>query len=166
MVAHRSVTLTEPPVPESVRAHPAWFRLIDEKVWYDTKSQHCQRWYKRLKLAQVTCAVLVPAASLLPARSDMWAASLFGVLIAVLEAIQQMNQYSSLWLTYRATAEQLKHEQYLFLAAAGPYRGLSEADRLVLLAEHVEACVSAEHANWINEARRASGPPKTTEQPG
>ncbi|XHO06371.1 hypothetical protein ACEQUB_03293 [Ralstonia syzygii] len=73
-----------------------------------------------------------------------------------------MNQYSTLWVTYRATAERLKHEQYLFLSSAGPYnKGLSEPDRLVVLAERVEEHVSTEHANWFNETRRASTAQKT-----
>lgn len=146
----------EPPVPDSILAHPAWFRLIDQRHWYDGKSQHCQRWYKRLKIAQVALAVLIPATSLLPAEVAKWAVSVAGVLIAVQEAVQQMNQYSTLWVTYRATAERLKHEQYLFLSGAGPYKGTNEADRLVLLAERVEEHVSTEHANWFNETRRGA----------
>lgn len=147
---------SEPPVPDSVKVQPAWFRLIDQRNWYDSKSQHCQRWYKRLKLAQVALAVLIPATSLLPADCAKWAASIAGILIAVLEAAQQMNQYSTLWVTYRATAERLKHEQYLFLSNAGPYKELAEADRLVALAERVEEHVSTEHANWFNETRRSA----------
>lgn len=154
MYATKSCGPSEPPVPDSVKTLPAWFRLIDQRNWYDSKSQHCQRWYKRLKLAQVTLAVLIPATSLLPADCAKWAASVAGILIAVLEAAQQMNQYSTLWVTYRATAERLKHEQYLFLSDAGPYKGLAESDRLIALAERVEELVSAEHANWFNETRR------------
>jgi hypothetical protein len=146
--------LTEPPVPDSIKLHPAWFRLINQRDWYDTKSQHCQNWYKRLKLAQVTLAVLIPVTSLLSSECAKWAASIAGVLIAVLEATQQMNQYSTLWVTYRATAERLKHEQHLFLSNAGPYKGLVEVDRLTALAERVEEHVSTEHANWFNETRR------------
>lgn len=156
MNVDRENTPCEPPVPESVRSHPAWFRLIDQRSWYDNKSQHCQRWYKRLKIAQVTFAVLIPATSLLPAECAKWAASIAGILIAVLEAVQQMNQYSTLWVTYRATAERLKHEQYLFLSNAGPYKGVAEPDRLIALAERVEEHVSTEHANWFNETRRAA----------
>ena len=124
------------------------------------KSQHSQRWYKRLKIAQVSLAVLIPATSLLPGDSAKWAASIAGILIAVLEAVQQMNQYSTLWVTYRATAERLKHEKYLFLSAAGPYKNLSEPDRLIALAERVEEHVSTEHANWFNETRRVAMPAK------
>ncbi len=158
MNATNKCTPSEPPVPDSIRTHPAWFRLIDQLNWYDSKSQHCQRWYKRLKIAQATLAVLIPATNLLPADCTKWASSLAGVLIAVLEAIQQMNQYSTLWVTYRATAERLKHEQYLFLSRAGPYKGLVEPDQLIALAERVEEHVSTEHANWFNETRRSCSP--------
>ena len=156
MSTNNSNMPSEPMVPESVKAHPAWFRLIDQRNWYDRKSQHSQCWYKRLKIAQVTLAVLIPATSLLPSECAKWAASIAGILIAVLEAAQQMNQYSTLWVTYRATAERLKHEQYLFLSNAGPYKGLAEPDRLIALAERVEEHVSTEHANWFNETRRSA----------
>jgi hypothetical protein len=49
---------------------------------------------------------------------------------------------------------------YLFLSSAGPYRGFSEEDRLVQLAERVEEHVSTEHANWFNETRRVVASPK------
>lgn len=157
---HKINTPSEPPVPAFASMHPAWFRLENQANWYDDKSQHSQRCYKRLKIAQVSLAVLIPATSLLPGDSAKWAASIAGILIAVLEAVQQMNQYSTLWVTYRATAERLKHEKYLFLSAAGPYKNLSEPDRLIALAERVEEHVSTEHANWFNETRRAATPAK------
>lgn len=155
-MADEKKNINEPPVPESVASHPAWSRLVDQLNWYDRKSQHAQGWYKGLKFAQFTSAALIPATSLLPSEYAKWSASAFGVLIAVLEAVQQMNQYSALWFSYRATAERLKHEKYLFLSAAGPYKGLAEPERLVALAERVEEHVSTEHANWFNETRRTS----------
>lgn len=148
--------MNEPPVPEPVGSHPAWFRLIDQLNWYDSKSRHCQRLFKGLKFAQLALAVLIPVTSLLPADCAKWAASIAGALIAVLEAVQQMNQYTTLWVMYRSTAERLKHEKFLFLSAAGPYKGLAEPERLVSLAERVEEHVSTEHANWFNETRRAA----------
>ena len=150
----KNTTPQDLPIPESVRAHPAWFRLIDQLNWYDGKIRYCQRWFKNLKFTQIALAVLIPVTSLLPAECAKWTASIAGALIAVLEAVQQMNQYSTLWVMYRATAERLKHEKYLFLAGAGPYKGLAEPERLVALAERVEEHVSTEHANWFNDTRR------------
>ena len=142
-------------VPDSIARHPAWKRLQDQLSWYDAKSIHCQRWYKRLKFLQIGLAVAIPVMSHVEPNVAKWLTSITGAVIAILEGIQHVNQYSTLWFSYRSTAERLKHEKYLFLSAAGPYRGLSEAERLVLLAERVEEQVSAEHANWVNETRQA-----------
>jgi hypothetical protein len=68
--------------------------------------------------------------------------------------MQHLNQYSTLWVMYRATAEFLKHEKFLFLSAAGPYKDLSDDYRLITLSERVEERVSTEHANWFNETRK------------
>lgn len=152
---------SEPPVPETVAEHPAWFRLNDQQKWYETKSQYCQRWYKRLKFVQIALAVVLPATTLLPAEATRWSASIAGTLIAFLEALQQLNQYSTLWVTYRGTAERLRHEQYLFLSGAGPYKDLVPADRLIALAERVESVISTEHTSWSSETSRTSTP-----QPG
>lgn len=143
-------------IPDFAAGHPAWLRLEDQIQWYDRKSRSSQFWYKRLKLTQVVLAVLIPVMSLLPAAYAKWSTALDGTTIALLEALQQMNQYSTLWLTYRSTAERLKHEKYLFLSVAGPYRGLSEPERLIQLAERVEEHVSTEHANWFNETGRVA----------
>lgn len=141
-------------MPEAVAEHPAWHRLEDQLQWYDTKSTQCQKWYKRLKLVQISLAVLIPVLSHLDPMYAKWVTSVAGALIAVLEGVQHMNQYSTLWVTYRATAERLKHEKFLFLSAAGPYKGQPEPERLIALAERVEEHVSTEHANWFNETRR------------
>jgi len=142
--------------PEFAATHPAWLRMEDQLAWYDSKSTKCQVWYKRLKVLQVALAVGIPVASHLEPSVAKWVTSVAGALIAILEGIQHLNQYSTLWVTYRSTAEYLKHEKYLFLASAGQYRGLSDDDRLILLAERVEERVSTEHANWFNEVRRAA----------
>ena len=144
------------PVPEWAASHPAWARLEEQLGWYDDKSDYCQRWYKRLKFVQISLAVLIPLLSQLDPEYAKWATSIAGVMIAILEGMQHLNQYSMLWVAYRATAERLKHEKYLFLSAAGPYKGQVEQDRLITLAERVEEHVSTEHANWFNETQRAA----------
>lgn len=146
----------EAPVPDVVKSHPAWARLEDQLAWYDGKSRANQSWYKRLKVLQVILAVGIPIASHAEAEVAKWLTSIAGATIAVLEGIQHLNQHATLWVMYRSTAERLKHEKYLFLSAAGPYRSLNETDRLVALAERIEEHVSTEHANWVNETQRVS----------
>jgi Protein of unknown function (DUF4231) len=67
-----------------------------------------------------------------------------GMAIAIIEGLQQMNQSHSNWITYRSTAEALKHEECLFLATGGP-SAASENPR-ALLAERIESMVSQGHA--------------------
>lgn len=139
--------------PEWAENQPAWLRLEDQLTWYDKKSGYAQGWYKWLKFIQVVLAISIPIVSQID-NEGKWLASIAGGLIAIIEAVHHMNQYSTLWITYRSTAERLKHEKFLFLSAAGPYRGLAETERLIVLAERVEEHVSSEHANWFNETRR------------
>jgi hypothetical protein len=80
-----------------------------------------------------------------------WITAILGASVAILEGLQQLGQYNNLWTSYRATAEQLKHEKFLFLAHSGPYRKLGQQDALSLLAERVEERVSTEHAKWVSE---------------
>lgn len=150
------VKTKSPKIPDWVEDHPAWLRLEDQLEFYDSKSVSCQYWYKRLKILQVTLAVAIPVFSHLDPAIAKWSTSIAGALIAVLEGVQHMNQYSTLWVTYRSTAEHLKHEKYLFLSEAAIYRGLASDDRLALLAERVEERVSTEHANWFNEMCRVT----------
>lgn len=86
-------------MPEAVAEHPTWQRLEDQLQWYDTKSTQCQEWYKRLKLVQISLAVLIPVLSHLDPMYAKWVTSVAGALIAVLEGVQHMNQYSTLWVT-------------------------------------------------------------------
>jgi len=71
-----------------------------------------------------------------------------GAAIAIIEGIQQVNQYQSNWISYRSTCEALRHEKYLYLGKAGPYAGAADAH--ALLAERVESLVSQGHAKWAS----------------
>ena len=94
---------------------------------------------------------MIPVISHLERECTKWIISISGALIAIFESIQYMNQYEARWVTRRSTAERLKREKFLFLSAAGPYKGLGEDNCLLLLSERVEDLVSAEHISWINE---------------
>jgi len=137
-------------IPESVVRHPAWIRLEDQLNWYSGKSRYCQTWYKRIRLAQIICAVLIPLLS----HAFPWFTAIIGASIAVLTGVEHINQYSTLWTAYRSTTERLKHEKFLFLSSAGPYRKLPEAERLIVLAERIEEQISTEHAKWVSETVR------------
>ena len=128
-------------------ATAAWQRLEDQLAWYSSKSSSCQRIFKQCKLVELVVAAAVPVLAALSAEAAVTAS--FAAVVVVLEGAQQLYQWQTNWVLYRATAEALKHERYLYLAQAGPYTG---ADRDRVLAERVEGLVSQEHAKWT-EAR-------------
>lgn len=139
--------------PEIFKEHPAWLRLEDQLDWYDRKSRSNQTWYKVLKLTQIVLATSIPLFALSKESWAQGAMAILGAMIAILEAVQHLYQFNTLWIEYRATAESLKHEKYLFLAKAGPYRGLNIEEALALLAERVEEQVSKEHAQWVRGSK-------------
>ena len=138
---------TSADVTVSSPASAAWDRLEDQLSWYGAKSTVCQHAFKRTKLVELVVAAAVPVLAALSAPAAVTAS--FAAVVVVLEGIVQLYQWQTNWVTYRATAEALKHERYLYLAQAGPYVG---PNRHRVLAERVEGLVSQEHAKWT-EAR-------------
>lgn len=141
------------PVPATPAAAtpggPAWERLQDQLDWYGGKSAHSKRWFHRIKVVQIVTAAVIPVAA--GVGTPAWVAGSLGALIVVLEGLQQLFQFQQNWVTYRATAEALKHEQLLFLMRAGAYEGARKPD--VLLAERIEGLVSQEHSAWSSLQR-------------
>jgi len=124
-------------------ADPTWERLEDQLNWYDRKSGENQRYYKWLKLLEIAVAAAIPVVAGI--RSPVWVTGGLGAVVVVLEGAQHLYQFQANWITYRSTAEALKHERYLYLAEADPYSG---GDRRKQLAERLEGLISQEHAKW------------------
>jgi hypothetical protein len=131
---------------------PTFARLEDQIAWYDLKSQANQRRFKWVKAGQMISAAAIPVAAALGAPGAV--AAVLGALVVVMEGFLQLNQYQQNWITYRSTAEALKHEKYLYLGHAGPYGGA--VDPRALLAERIEGLISQEHAKWISAREEAA----------
>jgi hypothetical protein len=126
--------------------------LQDQLEWYDGKSQQNQKAFKFLKICTIVAAALVPGLAGIGTRTLVTAG--LGVLIVVLEGLQQLNQYHANWIAYRSTCEALKHEKFLYLAKAGPYATAN--DPHALLAERIESLVSQEHAKWASSQEQGA----------
>ena len=126
-------------------------RLEDQLNWYDRKASWNERRFKRLKMCTLAFSVFIPLSAVAATRYPGITAivtAVLGTSIALLEGLQQLNQYHQNWITYRSTAEALKHEKFLFLSSAGPYSSVSNPK--ALLAERVESLVSQEHSKWTS----------------
>jgi hypothetical protein len=130
-------------VPTPAAEDPTWERLEDQINWYDRKSGDTQRRYKWLKLLELAVAAALPVVAGI--GSPVLVIGALAAVIVVLEGAQHLYQFQEHWITYRSTAEALKHERYLYLAEAGPYLG---EDRHRQLAERIEGLISQEHAKW------------------
>ena len=134
---------------------PIFKRLEDELAWYSAKSRAARKTFKRIKVAEILAAALIPFLT-----GQHWSPYInyvtggLGVLITVLEGFLHLNQYQENWTNYRNTAESLKHEKFMFLAKAGPYT--NAADPRTALAERVEALISQENTQWVAAALKAT----------
>lgn len=122
-------------------------RLEDQLNWYDNKAGYNERRFKRLRIATLVASSSIPLCAAFVKYTVITGA--LGALIVLFEGLQQLNQYHQNWINYRATAEALKHEKYLFLSMAGPYA--SSPNARTLLAERVESLVSQENSKWTAE---------------
>ncbi|MDO8521689.1 MAG: DUF4231 domain-containing protein [bacterium] len=121
-------------------------RLERQIAWYDSKSMKAQRFYKLVKITELVCAILIPFMASI--NADATAA--LGAVIVLLVSIEQMNQWSQNWTTYRSTCEALRHEKYSYLGKSGVYEGKTDDEARRILTQRVESLISTEHSKWIS----------------
>ena len=131
-------------------------RLNDQISWYDRKSGKNQLWFKRLRFTEVLAAAIIPflsgfAGDKLPMQI---AIGVVGVVVAVIASLLGLLRFQEHWISYRATAEALKAEKFLFLTQTQPY---DKEDAFHLLVQRVEVLLSKESTEWI---RSMAKPPE------
>ncbi|WP_158675567.1 DUF4231 domain-containing protein [Nocardia stercoris] len=132
-------TVTDP-------ADPVWKRLNDQIAWFSRSSRQAQRAYKSVKTVQVVVGAVVTVLAALSAPAPVTAS--VSALVVIAEGVQQVFQWHTNWLTYRSTAEALKHEKFLYLAESDPYAG---TDRRQLLARRIENLLAQENVQWRSD---------------
>jgi len=132
--------------------NPTIQRLEDQIRWYSSNGTSNQRWFRGLKILEIVLAAFIPFLAGINAVPIL--TGMAGILIVVLEGFQHIFQFQKNWLNYRSTAENLKHEKYLWLAKSGPYLDTQNPD--VILAERIEGLISQEHAKWITTSEKTT----------
>jgi hypothetical protein len=120
-------------------------RLADQINFFNKRSKQNQNRYKWLKATTFIAAAVIAISGAL--ALPIWTVPVLGGAIIVIESILSTSSSHQNWLAYRRTCEALKHEKYLYLANAGPYRDVT--DRNPLLAERTESILLADHETWL-----------------
>jgi hypothetical protein len=131
-------------------------RLSDQISWYDHKSETNQCWFKRLRFTEIVAAATIPFLSGFAdtSFSIRIAIGALGVVVAVIASLLGLLQLQERWIEYRATAESLRREKFLFLTQTEPY---DKGDAFHLLVQRVEALLSTENTEWVQSMTK---PPK------
>jgi hypothetical protein len=123
-------------------------RLNDQISWYDRKSNTNQRWFKRLRCAEIVVAATIPLVSGFAGNSFSIKIVIgaLGVVVAVIASLLGLLQLQERWIEYRTAAESLRKEKFLFLTQTDPY---DKDDAFHLLVQRVEALLSKENTEWM-----------------
>ncbi|WNM62266.1 DUF4231 domain-containing protein [Candidatus Nitrospira neomarina] len=130
-------------------------RLDDQINWYGRKSAANQTAYKGLRLIEIIAAAAIPLLAGYSQTSGYVGMTIgvLGLIVAVLAGIVSLYRFQENWNEYRAVAESLKQEKFLYLARAEPYRGDQPFE---LLVQRVETILKSETTGWA-QAMRAAG---------
>ena len=122
-------------------------RLEDQITWYSSKSSENQKRYKVLRISEIVAAAIIPFIAGMGDKIGFgnWIVGILGVIVAVTAGFIALHKNHELWIQYRTTCEQLKHEKYLFLTACEPYNG---EDAFKNLVARVEGLISRENSAW------------------
>jgi Protein of unknown function (DUF4231) len=132
-------------------------RLQDQLDWFERKAAWNQRWHKRLRMTEIVAAALIPSLVAFGMEGDRAQAvsAALGILIAISAGAMGLFKFHENWVQYRTTAEQLKHERFLYETASGPYR---DSDRYAVLVEQVEGLLMKDVSAWSRHGAPQSGP--------
>ena len=76
-------------------------RLDNQIDWYDTKSQHHQKWFKILKYTEVLMGFLIPLLAICkPIKFELWSAVFAGSML-LCESFISISQHHDNWSEVR-----------------------------------------------------------------
>jgi hypothetical protein len=126
--------------------------LVKRFRWYSRQATLTRLGHLGLGLAQLTAALVIAVS--IAFSAPRWLAPALGAGIAFLEGARALFRVQDSYLAYRAAAEELRNEAWLFAQRAGLYANASTPQ--ALLAERVVDISSRENTAWASTLRRGS----------
>lgn len=130
-------------------------RYEGQMNYYKVANRANQKKYKQFQWILIVLSALTPVLAALDldfGDKDTWEFLKYGVvvisaLVAILTTGLKTFQYQELWVTYRATYEQLKPEIHYYNFGVGPY-GEEGINKESLFINRVETILDKEHQGW------------------
>jgi hypothetical protein len=127
--------------------------LMIQIRWYDQKADFNKMRYRKFQIIIIISGAIIPLINLssLSGWQDiaLVITSILGSIVIVLTAFSQMEKYFETWILYRATAESLRRERFLFVNSAGQYANLTGIVKNRTLIERVELMISSETSKYF-----------------
>ncbi|MFI5285412.1 MAG: DUF4231 domain-containing protein [Candidatus Dormibacteria bacterium] len=162
-----------PAIPGLASTDPVLVQVDASIKWYDTNARRSMRIHFGLRTTQLVLATLIPISQVFDwgLLSRVLAAVLAGG-IALCQGLDSLHHYGEHYVGWRATAQRMLRERFLFSAHAGEYEqfpALSE-DARQALAANVNAIEAQESQSWQSLQAKTSSSlaaqPGSTSQPG
>ena len=126
-------------------------RIFPQITWYNDKSVENKKKHLFWMTVSIILGALIPVASVFssaPLPFKILIAAL-GTSVTAVNAYMSLNSYKDLWLSYRATSEDLQRTMYAFFAGTDFFSGKSPEEKNACLVEACEARLSHESSRWI-----------------
>jgi len=151
------VEKSQPPMVSNMTPEEYLKTRVDQQIdWYSAKSRSNQSWFKLLRLIEIAFAAASPfLVSQITADTTLLkiVVGSMGVCVAVIAGVVSLYKFQENWIEYRATAETLKREKFLFLTKSPPYDG---DNAFQSLAGKIESVLSKENTDWSSALREKS----------
>lgn len=121
-------------------------RYKDQLNWLNKKANSYKRLYTWSDGAIIVFSAMIPVL-IQVSECTRWLASILSIMVAIIGGMLSHFAPYKLWQQYRTTAETLVAEYWSYKARIGEYKSVEDADEL--FAEHVQAILKTEHADWL-----------------
>jgi len=125
-------------------------RYQGQMSYYSKAAGKNQKKYTYFQWMLIVLSTLTTIMAALPRSENFnlqYAVVVTAALVTIITSALKTFQYQELWVSYRATIEQLKPEIYYYHFNVGDY-GKEGADKESIFIKHVEAILNKEHDGW------------------
>ncbi|MBV6439069.1 MAG: DUF4231 domain-containing protein [Haliscomenobacteraceae bacterium CHB4] len=129
-------------------------RVDDQYKWYEKKSARNKRWFFTSQSLVIICSALIPLCVGYSDNENLewlkYVGGFLGAIVAILGGVMSLKKYRENWRLYRASAEALQREKYLYFNRIGSYDDPDEGKIFKLFVERVEQILASENTLWAS----------------